>query len=149
MTLLANRAKAPASEAPDKEVTQQKGSQEGHAATGRKFSLSPSPATRETAPKVAPPEEALRTLQARLQAQLNKTGEDTDAHSDPEARFLKQSVSRRLNQVNAALERIEVGKYGVCADCHEPIEKDRLVLQPMSTRCTRCQAVAEWRGGAY
>jgi RNA polymerase-binding transcription factor DksA len=149
MTLLVNRAKASASEAPDREATQQNGSREGHAATGRKISLSPRPATPEAAPKAAPPEAALRTLQSRLQAQLNKTGEDTDAHSDPDARFLMQSVSRRLNQVNAALERIEVGKYGVCADCHEPIENDRLVLQPMATRCTRCQAVAEWRGSAY
>ncbi|HET9492813.1 MAG TPA: TraR/DksA C4-type zinc finger protein [Chloroflexia bacterium] len=142
MTLLANRDKTttPADEAVK---------QDGRTATGRKISFSPKPAAREASPVAAPPVEALRTLRARLQAQVDKNGADPDGHTDPEARYLLQSVRRRLSQVDAALERIEMGKYGECADCHAPIESDRLVLQPMSTRCTRCQSVAEWRGATY
>ena len=145
MTLLANRPKAPAT---GNETTDRNGRNASPEATGRKNSPSTKPAVRESALKITPPEETLRTLQTRLQAQLDKSGQE-DAYADPDVRPLVQSVRRRLNQVNAALERIEEGKYGVCADCHEPIEVDRLVLQPMSTRCTRCQTVAEWRGGSY
>lgn len=145
MTLLANRARTTASDNDAAKANgRQDGKQDGRAATGRKFSLSAKPANGQASP-VAPPEDALRTLQTRLQAQLSSG----DGHGEPEAQFLAQSVRRRLNQVNAALERIEEGKYGVCTDCQVQIENDRLALQPMSTRCTRCQAVAEWRGTAY
>lgn len=149
MTLLANRAKTTAS---DNDATRKNGRQNGRAATGRKISFLSTPTALEAASVIAPPEEALRTLQARLQAQVNNREESSDESwdgSDPGARFIVHSVHRRLNQVTAALERIEEGKYGVCTDCQEPIENDRLVLQPMSTRCTRCQAIAEWRGTAY
>jgi DnaK suppressor protein len=145
MTLLANRPKAPAT---DNETTDRNGRNTAPEATGHKNSLSTKPSVRESAAKITPPEETLRTLRTRLQAQLDKSGLE-DAYADPDVRSMVQSVRRRLNQVNAALERIDEGKYGVCADCHEPIENDRLVLQPMSTRCTRCQTVAEWRGGTY
>jgi hypothetical protein len=91
---------------------------------------------------IAAPVEALRTLAARLQLQLD--GHEADGA--PEARALRGSVRRRLNQVNAALERIDQGKYGVCADCDKPIENDRLLLQPAATRCINCQTVAEWHG---
>ncbi len=115
----------------------------------RDLKVSPAPrangkerlATRTTPPA---PVDTLRTLAARLQAQVDSA----DIEADPEALMVLRSVRRRLKQVNEALARIEEGKYGICADCDKPIENDRLVLQPVATRCTSCQTIAEWRGYA-
>ena len=50
-----------------------------------------------------------------------------------------------LKQVNAALERMENGTYGVCAKCHELIPYDRLRAIPYTAFCiehTETNAVA-------
>ena len=96
-------------------------------------------------PKLAQVKEVLLTLRTRLETQIDTGVED----GSPEARAVLRTVRRRLNQVETALERIEVGKYGLCTDCSKPIEADRMTLQPFSTRCTGCQTVAEWKGLIY
>jgi sigma-B regulation protein RsbU (phosphoserine phosphatase) len=40
-----------------------------------------------------------------------------------------------LSEVDAALERIDVGTYGFCETCHESIERDRLVADPLLRYC--------------
>jgi sigma-B regulation protein RsbU (phosphoserine phosphatase) len=40
-----------------------------------------------------------------------------------------------LREVDAALERIEGGSYGLCESCDDPIEEDRLRLDPLLRRC--------------
>jgi sigma-B regulation protein RsbU (phosphoserine phosphatase) len=40
-----------------------------------------------------------------------------------------------LQQVDSALERIDGGTYGLCDVCHDPIEPDRLVMDPLLTVC--------------
>lgn len=40
-----------------------------------------------------------------------------------------------LIQVDAALERMNNGSYGICIVCHEPIERDRLLADPLVTFC--------------
>ena len=42
----------------------------------------------------------------------------------------RQRDSDELVQVVAALERIEVGTYGICMECGEPIAVERLRAQP-------------------
>ena len=39
-------------------------------------------------------------------------------------------LDNELIQVNAALDRIEKGTYGICETCGKPIEKDRLDANP-------------------
>ncbi len=94
---------------------------------------------------VKPSQDVLLTLKARLQAQLD-TREEYRELDDLETDSILLSVRRRLDQVNAALARIEQGKYGICTDCNKPVENERIVLRPFSTRCINCQTVAEWRG---
>ncbi len=43
--------------------------------------------------------------------------------------ILKQLKSQ-LDEVTAALERLESGKYGLCETCGKPIEKERLEANP-------------------
>ena len=40
-----------------------------------------------------------------------------------------------LQQVDSALERIDSGSYGICDVCHDPIEPERLIMDPLLTVC--------------
>jgi RNA polymerase-binding transcription factor len=46
----------------------------------------------------------------------------------------------QLRAVSDALERIEHGTYGTCADCGSPIPEGRLDARPEAARCVKCQA---------
>ena len=48
-----------------------------------------------------------------------------------------------LDEIDAALQRLEKGTYGICERCVEPIPWERLETLPMSRLCTSCQYVAE------
>jgi DnaK suppressor protein len=50
-----------------------------------------------------------------------------------------------LRQIEAALRRIDSGRYGVCVDCGQPIASQRLTAQPWVARCAACQTAAEQR----
>lgn len=50
---------------------------------------------------------------------------------------MKRDVSMRF--IDAALERIRTGDYGICVDCNEAIPAPRLELVPGATRCFCCQ----------
>jgi DnaK suppressor protein len=51
----------------------------------------------------------------------------------------------RLAEADSALNRMEVGTYGVCQSCGEPIDAERLLARPVAIRCVGC-AEAEGRG---
>ena len=40
-----------------------------------------------------------------------------------------------LKEVNSALERMDKGIYGICEVCHDPIEEDRLLVDPLLKVC--------------
>jgi phosphoserine phosphatase RsbU/P len=40
-----------------------------------------------------------------------------------------------LHQVDSALERMHEGSYGLCQECHEPVEQDRLLADPLVCYC--------------
>lgn len=48
-----------------------------------------------------------------------------------------------LQQVGAALKRIESGDYGLCLICDEPIALPRLQTQPYTPNCITCQSKQE------
>ncbi|MDE2627790.1 MAG: TraR/DksA family transcriptional regulator [Burkholderiales bacterium] len=52
-----------------------------------------------------------------------------------------------MADVRAALERLDSGTYGNCADCGEPIALQRLLVQPAALRCAPCQAAHERAAG--
>ena len=69
------------------------------------------------------------------EAQSRQSGEIDDAQ-------LRRDLRQRL-QVEAALRRLELGTYGDCVDCGEPIAMQRLLVQPAAKRCAACQASVE------
>ena len=40
-----------------------------------------------------------------------------------------------LGEIDAALERMEAGTFGICETCHDTIENDRLLLDPLTRNC--------------
>ena len=53
---------------------------------------------------------------------------------------LGENQRRELQQIDAAIERIEAGEYGICRDCDEEIDPRRLVALPYALLCTECAA---------
>ena len=48
-----------------------------------------------------------------------------------------------LESIDAALERIEGGRYGKCVNCGQPIQEKRLEAVPWARHCLRCQDLNE------
>jgi len=47
----------------------------------------------------------------------------------------KTGLTSLLREVDSALERMEKGSYGLCQECHETIEQDRLMADPLVCYC--------------
>jgi sigma-B regulation protein RsbU (phosphoserine phosphatase) len=50
-----------------------------------------------------------------------------------------------LHEVDTALERMENGTYGICETCHDPIEQERLAVDPLLRNCIEHLSAAEQR----
>ena len=51
---------------------------------------------------------------------------------------LMESEEEVLEQIEAALERIEDGVYGLCVECEAKIPKARLAALPHTPHCVKC-----------
>jgi sigma-B regulation protein RsbU (phosphoserine phosphatase) len=47
----------------------------------------------------------------------------------------KSGLSGLLHEVDSALDRMAKGTYGICDECHESIEQDRLLTDPLVCYC--------------
>jgi len=76
---------------------------------------------------------SIATAEAYLRLELQRRRERLDsALRSPVA---DASLSTLLTQVDEALNRLEAGTYGLCESCHEPIEADRLLANPVEQFC--------------
>jgi len=66
--------------------------------------------------------DGLQDRRSRLVSALEVHGESDD-------------LNRLMGEVDAALERMREGTYGVCETCHDPIEEDRLAVDPLCRLC--------------
>ena len=51
---------------------------------------------------------------------------------------LAMNAANRIEQVDAAIRRIDSGSYGLCEQCRQPIAPARLEALPEATRCVGC-----------
>jgi DnaK suppressor protein len=98
--------------------------------------------------------EQLRRRAAELRERAHRADADLRHQSDPlSADFAEQvtqrenddvlgaisdSASAELEQIEAALRRLDSGHYGTCVVCGEPIEPQRLAAVPYAPRCRGC-----------
>lgn len=102
--------------------------------------------------------EALPELRARLERQkaelserLAKIKEDIAGGLERDAEeqagqlenrevldALANEATAELEQINAALRRMDEGTYGTCTACGEAIDARRLEARPYASLCMRC-----------
>ncbi|HKM16725.1 MAG TPA: TraR/DksA C4-type zinc finger protein [Limnochordia bacterium] len=58
-----------------------------------------------------------------------------------------ENLKDQLHMVDLALERISNGTYGICQDCHKPIDPKRLEALPQAALCIQCKLNDEKRVG--
>ncbi|OGZ63670.1 MAG: hypothetical protein A2998_00670 [Candidatus Staskawiczbacteria bacterium RIFCSPLOWO2_01_FULL_37_25b] len=51
---------------------------------------------------------------------------------------VEHSLELKLKDVNAALEKIAKGKYGICEKCEKEIDGKRLMACPEAKTCLKC-----------
>ncbi|MEO7001362.1 MAG: TraR/DksA family transcriptional regulator [Ktedonobacterales bacterium] len=74
----------------------------------------------------------------------SEQADNADALSDYERTQAEVVESRSmLEQVNAALARLDAGAYGICARCGKEIGARRLAALPYVTLCIECQEIVE------
>ncbi len=74
----------------------------------------------------------------------NSVEEDLDeqlGHFD--AQIKSRFVDRQIVQIRKALARIKIGKYGICEECGEMIDTERLAIKPETTVCVKCKKESE------
>ncbi len=76
-----------------------------------------------------PPEMDTRTSE---QSELADKFEEMENRSAVELH-----LEEKLGEVNAALDRIEKGKYGVCEICGEKIDEKRMEANPAAATCVK------------
>ncbi len=115
------------------------------------------PARKAAAPKLnlAPIRKQLLAMRDDLRNTVRKQeGLDTSDNGDSvdqaslsiekELLFeLSDNERLTLDQVEAALRKIDKGTYGLCESCQKPIAKPRLQALPFARYCINCQSSAE------
>jgi sigma-B regulation protein RsbU (phosphoserine phosphatase) len=48
---------------------------------------------------------------------------------------LQAELTRLLGEVDAALNRMDLGTYGICEVCHDSVESERLIADPLTRFC--------------
>lgn len=58
---------------------------------------------------------------------------------------LRSNALRRIQEIDSALERMAAGTYGICEECGQPIDPERLKAFPSASTCITCQERRESR----
>jgi RNA polymerase-binding protein DksA len=74
---------------------------------------------------------------------LHMADQGTDAQEREKAFLFAARENKFLGYLNRAIERIEEGTYGYCADCEKPIQYKRLEAVPHATLCIECKKKQE------
>lgn len=75
---------------------------------------------------------------------FEQIGDDPDENADEVTTYednlgVEHELEGDLMAIDAALERIENGTYGFCADCKQLMSIERLEAMPEATLCIKCE----------
>jgi RNA polymerase-binding transcription factor DksA len=56
---------------------------------------------------------------------------------------IKKEITRSIIDIRKALTMIKLGKYGICEECGQMIDTERLIANPTATLCTKDAANRE------
>lgn len=82
----------------------------------------------------------LGRIESDLQTPPDKDLEDqaVDVENDEVLEEMSSVGLDELRAIDAALERIKAGTYGICAKCGTPISEARLEAVPQAALCEEC-----------
>jgi len=72
---------------------------------------------------------------------LDNAATDTEAEEQfghARVAAIKEELNVKARQIKKALEKVKIGKYGICEDCGKMIDTDRLAVFPEATKCIKC-----------
>jgi DnaK suppressor protein len=69
-----------------------------------------------------------------------QTAAATEVSESQRGQQLREREEQRLVQIEAALQRIEDGSFGLCMSCGKSINPDRLEALPWATDCIDCHS---------
>ena len=71
---------------------------------------------------------------------FRETGEQATASFEFEKSLaLERQIRKQLDGVEYALRRFEEGQYGLCEQCGQPLDSDRLEALPQAKLCLSCK----------
>ena len=93
-------------------------------------------------------------LLSEAEKTIHEMTDHTDNYPDPTDRATAESdrnfelrirdrERKLLSKIKSALERIESNTYGICDDCGEDIDVQRLEARPVTTLCIECKTQQE------
>ena len=56
---------------------------------------------------------------------------------------IRDRERKLILKIREALERIELGTFGICEECGEEISEGRLIARPVTTLCIECKKKQE------
>lgn len=81
----------------------------------------------------------LEKMMNGLEIRLEHLGPGMPAYGDKPKR---ERLRKYLDQVDRVVKSFDAGTYGICVDCHDPIDEMRLEEMPWTERCAACFAKA-------
>ena len=104
--------------------------------------------------------ERLETMRASLlddsEETVHEMREENSLYPDPNDRAsmetehinllrIRDRERKLLSKIDEALDRMEQGSFGLCEECGEEIDLERLKIRPVTTFCIRCKETLEAR----
>jgi len=78
---------------------------------------------------------------------LSESGDEMDLASEQRERefyhIMGERDKHKLNQIQAAIESIDSGEFGICVECGEEIGEKRLKSVPYANLCVDCKEKQE------
>jgi DnaK suppressor protein len=80
---------------------------------------------------------------------MNHPGDAADSvYERQRLMTIRDDLSRRMQEIHDALDRMSSGRYGECERCGEPIPLERLEALPFARHCITCQEQIDQAGVA-
>jgi RNA polymerase-binding transcription factor DksA len=88
----------------------------------------------------------IKEVKTSLTSQRNQDWSEAaiEAENDEVLEGIFTETSQELLQVDYALQRIEQGRYSICSECNEKINKKRLKIMPYTSLCIKCAQKLEY-----
>lgn len=89
----------------------------------------------------------IQRLQDFIIVALDEASDEADPDIAEREKILAliQNLERKVEEIDYAIETAQKGRYGICEECGQPIDPERLALLPETTLCVRCKQQREKR----